>query len=126
MNHVIFEADGYSLCEDRPAWYWSRGLHDAQILCKKSHRYEYGESIYYNCIKFTIDAEQAMFDTSVLEIIFYNCKELTPEVIVENTVWKTDKLWKKGRKFRLDLKATSRREDRCYSIQFEYCEVNRR
>lgn len=112
---------------DLPKWYWARGLHDAHILEKQ---YINGIGLdnfarHSNCIKFVIDAKQAMFETNIRELRFYNCKELSPELDIINTRWISDTMTYLDGKYVLSIKLRSAKEVLHYSIRFTSCEVIR-
>lgn len=108
-----------------PEWYWIRGLHDAQILEKQYiNGYKVGiSSRFTNCLELVIDAKQAMFDTTVKSIRFYNYKELTPEVNIANVWWISDNLSYCNGRYVLEIAFRSINHVSQYSIRFECCEV---
>ena len=60
--------------EKLPAWYWKRGLHDAQILDTS----ELGDGIdkkrgkrYRNCLELSLNSSGAIYERDIKKIIFY-------------------------------------------------------
>ncbi len=96
--------------------YWSRGLHDAtieDIQCGELTP-DYKEKNYrYNYLQVTVDAADAIYDTTVKEIIFYNyTAERNGERIHDlsryvGCWWLGDHLEKKAHKYVLQLKLRS-------------------
>lgn len=112
--------------ENCPEWYWEKGLHDAQIIHKIFHTVGYSrEAKGMNCVEIQLDACQAMFDTSVKAIKLYNCKELTPEINIENLWWVGDKLSLSNEKYVLEIDLRSPKKQCRYVVRFENCEVVR-
>lgn len=122
MKKVIADIDIHS---STPEWYWTRGLHDARILKKQYiNRYEGGvSSRFTNCLEVIIDSKQAMFDTTVKSIRFYNYKELTPAVNITNAWWISDTLSYCNGKYVLEIAFRSMNHSSQYGIRFECCEV---
>ena len=89
--------------DNAPEWYWTRGLHDACIIGAESFEYPFGYDKYrdekdqYNRNVFTlkINAEDAMFDSKVKEIRFFNYKILSNHIRLQNRKkvwWLADRL----------------------------------
>lgn len=110
-----------------PEWYWRRGLHDACILCKKYvNRSEISKNHRItNALELTIDSTQAMFDTSVSAIRFFNYKELTPNINLLNSWWVSDRLSYHDGKYILEISLRLMNCSIRYDIRFEHCEVVR-
>jgi len=114
------------LSENAPSWYWMKGLHDALIKSRSYHEYNAPfKNQYRNCIELLIDSDNAMFDTTVKAIKFYNCKELTPNTDIENWWWVKDSIAVKDRKITAKIELTSHKRTYIYIVRFEYCEVVR-
>ena len=113
-----------------PCWYWSKGLHDAIIISKRMQYFDdYYKSHdrYYNCLELTIDASNALFDSSVSCIKFFNCKEVDPELSIEGKYWVSDEVFMSGNMFTLKIKIISIcRQESTYEITFENCHVLRK
>ena len=110
-----------------PAWYWSKGLHDA-VLVKKTVEQtpgSIGDAYYQNDIAFQIDAACALFDTAVTEIVFYNCKELSEDCTLDGWIWKADELSRDGDKFLLSVVFRQGMETKTYRIRFRDCVVRK-
>ena len=52
-----------------PAWYWARGLHDAQILSAE---------LQDDALSLRLDSRGAMFDSTVSQITFLGARLKTP------------------------------------------------
>jgi len=70
---------------DIPEWYWTSGLHDACITSIEPQKLEIDfsqpeENRVKNTLSLKIDASNALFDTSVKEIIFINYKIITGNI----------------------------------------------
>ena len=52
-----------------PAWYWSRGLHDAQLLATE---------LQDDTLTLRLDSRGAMFDSTVTQISFLGARLKTP------------------------------------------------
>ncbi len=80
-----------------PTWYWHRGLHDAHITLAEAFEFPFDynrftrEKSKYdrNCLTLTIDASNALLDTSVRTIRLYNYKYLSENATLEShkTLW---------------------------------------
>lgn len=63
--------------EKKPDWFWSRGLHDAEVLSieEKETLPDYSKPLpVYNYLSIKLDAEHAMFEHDITEIRFFNYK----------------------------------------------------
>ncbi len=113
---------------DIPSWYWSGGLHDARIIAKSYYSFDYGnypKTQYQNCIELKLDLSQAMFDTSIKAVRFYNCREMTPDIDIENLWWIRDDIVMANNKFVAKIELFSQKRTCLYIIRFEHCEVER-
>lgn len=118
---------GYDM-NDIPSWYWSMGLHDAQIIAKSYYVFDYinhPQTQYRNRIELKLDSTQAMFDTSIKTVKFYNCEEMTPDIDIENMWWVRDTITTDNNKFVAKIKLFSQKHTYLYIICFEHCEVDR-
>ena len=111
-----------------PAWYWSKGLHDAVLVKKTAVQTpgSIGDVYFQNYIVFQIDAACAMFDTAVTEIIFYNCKELSGDCTIDGWIWKTDELSRDSDKYLLSIVFRQGMETKTYRIRFRSCVVRKK
>lgn len=110
-----------------PAWYWSKGLHDA-VLVKKTIIQTPGSisgAYYQNGIVFQIDAACALFDTAVTEIVFYNCKELSGDCALDGWIWKSDELSRDGDRYLLSVVFRQGMATKTYRIRFRDCVVRK-
>ena len=120
------KSNNHSLIDNPPDWYWVRGLHDAQITSRLFLQFEYAASTQYrNCLELTIDSNNAMFDTSIKAIKFFNCKELTPDIAVESSWWVRDNVDRVDKKYVARIELLSQKHTFTYAIRFEHCEVLR-
>ena len=116
-----------------PAWYWKRGLHDAQIL----EALELGNGIdkkrgkhYRNCLVFPMNSSGAMFQFDIEKIIFYNYEVKMADASVSElskTWWMTDTIEQlPSGNFLLNLEVDPENGDRwCFSIEFEFIDVEK-
>lgn len=112
-----------------PEWYWIKGLHDAKILkitdCPIEQIRQLNDNQQINnCLEFLLDSSQAMYDTTITGIQFFNYKEFSDRNIIEGLWWKSDSLTKDGRKYTLEIKCGGKKTDK-YTIRFESCRVVR-
>ncbi len=110
-----------------PEWYWEKGLHDAHILNKTILTTDQLPTLGYtaNGLELRLDSSMALFDTKVCAIRFYNYKELTPDISLEDSWWIEDFVSKKGNKFLLQLRVLQKKKWCTYHLRFETCEVIR-
>lgn len=119
-----------SIDQNHPSWYWAKGLHDAQIICKLPCTIEYSHLPksnlqIRNCLELHMDSSKAMFDSTIKLLRFYNFKEITPYIDVDGWFWESDSVAKVGNKFILEINLF-RLMNRCkYIVQFELCDVLR-
>lgn len=108
-----------------PAWYWSKGLHDAIITKQECLFYTSHEngSYYKNCLRLHIDATHAMFDTSLLTINLYNYKILSEDFDLSGFWWIADTVQLDGPKYVLRIAVQNPKEDRIFLVRFTHCEV---
>lgn len=109
-----------------PKWYWKKGLHDAIVTGVSTREFEYNSTIRAsNCVEIRPDASQAMFDTSVKAIRFYNCKVLTPGLDMAGMWWVKDRLSSEGDKYLLEIDLGSSKTQCRFVLRFENCEAER-
>ena len=86
MNDKKGKCNKQELCGcSVPEWYWSAGLHDACITSIESQEFEINysrpaENRIKNVLSFSIDASNALFDSAVKEISFFNYKLCTESI----------------------------------------------
>jgi hypothetical protein len=120
--------------EKLPAWYWKRGLHDAQIL----ETSELGEGVdkkrgkrYRNCLVFSMDSSGAIYERDIKKIIFYNYEVKMADASVSElskTWWMTDTIEQLlSGNYLLNFEVDPENGDRWrYSIEFEFIDVEKR
>lgn len=112
--------------ESTPEWYWKKGLHDAVVTGISTRKFEYNSTTRAsNCVEIRLDASQAMFDTSVKAIRFYNCKVLPPGLDITEMWWVKDCLTSEGDKYLLEIELGSSKTQGRFVLRFENCEVKR-
>ena len=126
--------------EKSPEWYWQAGLHDACIIGVEAFElpYDYNEftkdkSKYdQNLLVLKMNAEGAIFDTSVKEIRLYNYKILTQDISLENRKkvwWLSDRLIEDGDHYILEIDLQdfdSYPNEFTFKIKFGWAEVDRK
>lgn len=117
-----------------PDWYWSSGLHDAQILSVSELELPTdwkAKPPRYNCFEILLDAEGAIYDQSVYKIQLYNYKITTPQVDLS----KLGPIWWMGDTLRtlpnggytLEIEVADSKNDRhLFSITFQSAQVHRK
>lgn len=94
--------------DNLPKWYWSKGLHDAKIESYDVVELDYNYKLKNpkrNYLQINVNSKNAMYDTSVVAIKFYNfkCDNLTD---LTNSYWLEDKLNVTNDKFMLNISLT--------------------
>ena len=126
--------------ENLPEWYWVNGLHDAGIVEVEAFDFPFdynkfvGEKNSYdrNLLVLKINAQSALYDTSVREIHFYNYKVLTPDISLEGRKaiwWLTDRLTVNENYYTIEIDLQdfdAYPEDFTFKIKFEKAEVKRK
>lgn len=108
-----------------PDWYWEKGLHDSKILSVKliTLNYNYTEkNPKRNYLLFKIDSSQAMFDTNISEIKFYNAKLNIDSNLLINSYWESDKIFF-DKKYTLELISAKVKSKILCRIEFDDAEV---
>ena len=113
-----------------PSWYWAKGLHDAQIICKLPCIIDYSHLSKSNLqirngLEICLDSSKAMFDSTIKLLRFYNFKEITPDIDIDGWWWESDSIKKVGSKYILEINIFRLMSRRKYIIQFETCDVLR-
>lgn len=120
-----------------PEWYWSLGLHDAQITGVEETEFEFNYEQFiadkkgYNCNVLTlrIDAEGAIYDQAVTMIRLFNYKILSgniPQDSKEQAWWLGDVLNCHDGYYTLDIDWTYCCQTENVKIKFERAEVDRK
>lgn len=126
--------------DNPPEWYWTSGLHDACIIGVEAYDFpnDYDkftrdkQKYDRNLLVLKIDAEGAMYDSSVKEIRLHNYKILTPEISLENRKelwWLGDRLTREGDRYILEIDLQdfdSWPEEFTVKIRFDRAEVDRK
>ena len=113
---------------NKPDWYWEKGLHDSEIKSISYHQLDYDftkKNPIYNYILIELDSHNALFDTPVESIKFYNAKHLTQDIDYTGAWWVKDELSVNNGKFVLTIYIQSKKNMDCLQIQFEKAEVIR-
>ena len=116
-----------------PAWYWKRGIHDAEILdvTQLENTFDKMRGKYYkNCLVFTFDSSGAIYETDIKKIIFYNYEvkmSNAPISQLSKTWWMGDKIEQLSNgNYLLNFEVSLENDDRCnFSMEFEYADVER-
>ena len=120
--------------EKLPAWYWKLGLHDAQILDTS----ELGEGVdkkrgkrYRNCLELSLNSSGAIYERDIKKIIFYNYEIKMADASVSalsKTWWMTDTIEQlPSGNYLLNFEVSPQNGvNRCYSIEFEFIDVEKR
>lgn len=110
-----------------PAWYWTRGLHDAIIEdVKFTDTPQVIDGRYRsNCLTLYIYAKCAMFDMDVKEIRFYNCGGYEDLLRYKCDWWIYDELSDSNGKYTLAITFGPKRKERKITLRFTDCEVIR-
>ncbi len=106
--------------------YWYSGLHDAYV--KKAER-GFDDRTECKYLKLFIDADGAIYDTSVESITFYNYKIKKGNYNLTGAFWMSDTLKKDGNKYimEIDYVVIGDKESagKTLIIEFEQLEVSR-
>lgn len=106
-------------------WYWTKGLHDADIIDALETNLEYDYTLknpIRNCLELIIDSKHAMFETSIKGIKFYNFKILSDLTSPKGIWWLKDELKEVDGKFVLTITGHQRE---VFSVRFESIDVVR-
>ncbi len=110
-----------------PEWYWTYGLHDANIISATNTESNWSPND--NCLILKIDCEGAMFETDITAVHFYNYKIKTNDFdvsLLKGGWWLSDEITKKGDHYLLDLKFdTAKSKTKHLEIVFQRAEVIR-
>lgn len=111
-----------------PEWYWTKGLHDATIVS-----IEYDELMYdysekhpdRNYLSVIIDSHNALFETDIKELRFYNVKFSDEMTRYAGYWWVGDNLSWDGNRFCLSIEVMSTNDSGSFTIFFDRAEVIR-
>ena len=110
-----------------PEWYWSHGLHDANII--SAIEKQYGSGSDSNCLTLKIDCDGALYEANITEIRFYNYKILTGGSKVESLMggwWLSDEVSSIEDEYILNLQFDTKNcETKILKIKFNKIEVVR-
>lgn len=110
-----------------PDWYWTRGLHDANIISATVKESDWDPTD--NCLIFKIDCEGALFEADITEIRFYKFKILTTEFKMEDLSggwWLSDEVTAVGDHYTLELRFDTKKcKTRRLKLRFQNAEVIR-
>ncbi|MCM1365559.1 MAG: hypothetical protein NC122_10700 [Faecalibacterium sp.] len=62
------------ICNHVPEWYWTNGLHDAEIISIKEIELSGDHGEDYNCMEIELDSEGALFESDIIKIALFNYK----------------------------------------------------
>lgn len=111
-----------------PEWYWTRGLHDANIVSatKKESAWNPAD----NCLILKIDCDGAMLEADIIEIRFHNFKIQTSGFdisLLNGGWWLSDELSEKGNRYVLALRFdTVECKTKMLEFSFQRAEVIRK
>lgn len=111
-----------------PAWYWTGGLHDAQIVSVEQLQlpYDYKErNPIRNSMKLLLDSSQALHDTTIKSITLLNYKVMTSDIELKNCYWLQDVLTFENGKYILNITVTDCRKHDIFTVGFENAIVER-
>lgn len=112
-----------------PDWYWSKGLHDAQIISYQTIELDYDykqKNPYRNCLEIKLNPTHALMDNKVSSIKFYNfkCNNLQG---LKDSWWMEDELTYNNKKYLLLLTTTKLNGELSkIEIFFDSAEVERK
>ncbi len=119
--------------EGMPAWYWSRGLHDAEIMevSELTLPVDWKAGVRrWNCLSLRLDCRGALFETDIRHIHFHNYKILLGDLRLlcePHTWWISDRLATDEKGYRLIITFESSHGDRSeLHIRFEDVTVERK
>lgn len=112
-------------------WYWSKGLHDAEILRVRETELQYNYHQRHpirNMLELTLDSAHAMFDTSIKALRFYNYKIISGDINRPTGAWwYADTITETSNHITIEIKYTTKqnRNIAAVKIQFDKIEVVR-
>ncbi len=109
-------------------WYWAKGIHDGVIknIYSKLLQYDYTDKKpVRNYLEILIDTTNALFDTSIKAIRFYNYKVLNDFEGLQGYWWIKDELTKINDKFKIKIFLGSSKGQQILEIIFEFAKLIR-
>ncbi|MGN0475436.1 MAG: hypothetical protein ACI4IJ_10125 [Acutalibacteraceae bacterium] len=110
-----------------PEWYWSHGLHDANIIVATKKQSNWNPND--NCLILKISCDGALSVADITEIRFYNFKFKSGFFdinLLNGGWWLSDEILKKGDHYLLDLKFdTAECKTKHLEMAFQRAEVIR-
>lgn len=110
-----------------PDWYWTHGLHDANIISATIKQSNWNPTD--NCLILKIECEGALFEADITEIRFYNFKFKTGGFdinLLNGGWWLSDELSEIDNHYSLELKFdTIKCKTKVIQIIFKRAEVIR-
>ncbi len=114
--------------ENFPDWYWVYGLHDAEIkrISFQTLDYDYTQkNPIRNYLLVELDSCNALFDTTITSIKFYNAKIIRGTTDLSGYWWMSDELTFDKKKYLLVIYVSSIKEKTSMHISFDTAEVFR-
>ncbi len=115
-----------------PEWYWTRGLHDANIISVSELQLvpNYKEkNPKFNCFEIELDCNNAIYERNIKRIRLFNYKIKTNDFdksLLNGGWWLTDEIINKGDYYLLDVKfETAKCKTRHFEIAFKQAKVIR-
>ncbi len=119
--------------EKRPLWYWSQGLHDAEVtgVSELTLPVDWKATVrHWNCLSLGLDCRGALFETGIHRILLYNYRILSGDLELlrqPHTWWYSDKLEPDEKGYRLTVMFESAHSDRFeIQIRFEDATIERK
>ena len=118
-----------------PAWYWKRGIHDAEILDVWERETGFDKTRgkrYRNCLVFSLDSSGAIYETDIKKIIFYNYEVKVSNApisqLLPKTWWMGDTIEQLSNgNYLLNFEVSLENDNRLnFSMEFEYVQVERK
>ena len=130
MNARVFQSGDHS--GKNPDWYWTRGLHDAQVT-HVEFKEDPTDFRHRNSLVLHLDATQALFDTGIASIELRNYKILLdespiggyPEDGIAGCYWMQDVLTWENSKYILDIVLLGE-DDFHFRVRFEDALIHRK
>lgn len=111
-----------------PEWYWTHGLHDANIISAIKKESDWNPDD--DCLILKIDCEGALYEADITEIRFYNYRIHTSNFdirLLNGGWWLTDEIEKKNDRYLLTLEFDTVDCEKHYlKISFQRAEVIRK
>jgi len=111
-----------------PNWYWKKGLHDAEIKKISFQFLDYDYTLanpIRNYLLVELDSCNAMFETKITSIKFYNAKIIAGKTDISGYWWVYDELICNKGKYTLLINARSVDQKVSIHISFDNADVFR-